>query len=63
MSLSSNDLSEKILEDIENYVNLINNKLETYRAKLDKNHEMEIFKLNEKFEILEKKKNFFRCLS
>ena len=60
MSLESNETSEKILQDIDNYVNLINVKLTEYKTKLETNYKMDLVKVNEKMEILKKQKDFYK---
>lgn len=60
MSLESNETSEKILQDIDNYVNLINVKLTEYKTKLETNYKMDLIKVNEKMEILKKQKDFYK---
>ncbi len=60
MSLDSNDTSENILQDIDNYVNLISVKLTEYKEKLETNYKMDLIKVNEKMEILKKQKDFYK---
>jgi hypothetical protein len=60
MSLESNDTSENILQDIDNYVNLISVKLTEYKEKLETNYKMDLIKVNEKMEILKKQKDFYK---
>jgi len=60
MSLDSNDTSENILQDIDNYVNLINVKLTEYKEKLEKNYKMDLIKVNKKMENLNKQKDFYK---
>jgi len=60
MSSQSNENSENILQDIDNYVNLISVKLTEYKEKLETNYKMDLAKVNEKMEILDKEKNFYK---
>ena len=60
MSLDSNDTSENILQDIDNYVNLINVKLTEYKEKLETNYKMDLIKVNKKMENLNKQKDFYK---
>jgi len=60
MNLDSNNTSDNILQDIDNYVNLISVKLTEYKEKLETNYKMDLAKVNEKMEILDKEKNFYK---
>ena len=60
MSLDSNDTSENILQDIDNYVNLINVKLTEYKEKLETNYKMDLIKVNKKMDNLNKQKDFYK---
>lgn len=60
MNFESNDTSENILQDIDNYVNLINVKLTEYKEKLETHYKMNLAKVNEKMAIIDKEKNFYK---
>jgi len=60
MNSESNDTSENILQDIDNYVNLINVKLTEYKEKLEAHYKMNLEKVNEKMAIIDKEKNFYK---
>lgn len=60
MNSESNNTSENILQDIDNYVNLINVKLTEYKEKLEAHYKMNLEKVNEKMAIIDKEKNFYK---